>query len=123
MTLTNIPIEKPASNSDATLKVFNQYFQSPINLNNNDLIATVGFFEKRGFGGSAAENIAIAILTQAKKDGFNAMQIIDTLSGLDNVQISSLVAEILNYNRLKTSAIGVVQLYGASPEVLRNIVL
>ena len=122
MTLTNIPVTKPASSSDSTLKVFNQYFQSPIELNNNELVATIGFFEKRGFGGSAAENIAIAILTQAKKDGFSAMQIIDTLSGLDNVQISSLVAEILNYNRYKTSAIGVVQLYTASSEILRNII-
>jgi uncharacterized membrane-anchored protein len=82
----------------------------------------MGFFEKRGFEAVAAENTAIAILTQAKKDGYNAMQIMDTLSGLDNVQISALVAEILNYNRYKTSAIGVVQLYTASSEVFRNIV-
>ena len=124
MTLTNIPSpNKSISSSDATLNVFNQYFQAPVNLNNNELIATTGFFEKRGFGGSAAETISIAILTQAKTDGFSAMQILDTLSGLDNVHISSLVAEILNYNRFKTSAIGVTQVYTASAEVLRNIVL
>lgn len=124
MTLTNIPSSnKSTSNSDATLKVFNQYFQAPINLNNSELVAATGFFEKRGFGGPAADTIAIAILTQAATDGFSAMQILDTLSGLDNVQISSLVAEVLNYNRFKTSAIGVVQLYTASTEVLRNIVL
>jgi hypothetical protein len=119
----NIPSEKATSSSDLTVKVFNQYFQNPIDLNNNDLIAMTGFFEKRGFGANAAESTALAILTQAKKDGYNAMQIMDTLGGLTNVEISGLVAEILNYNRFKTSSLGTVQKFSPSAEVLRNVLL
>lgn len=123
MIYNNVPQEKAASSSDATVKVFNQYFQAPVDLNNNELIAMTGFFQKRGFGAVAAESTALTVLTQAKKDGYNAMQIMDTLTGLTNVEISGLVAEILNYNRFKTSLIGVSQKYTPSDEVLRNVLL
>jgi hypothetical protein len=49
------------------------------------------------------------------------MQIMDTLTGLSNVEISGLVAEILNYNRFKTSSLGVSQLYAPADDVVRNI--
>lgn len=120
----NLPQSKTVgSSSDATVRVFDQYYQTPIDLNNNELVAMTGFFEKRGFTNIAAESTAIVILKQAKKDKINAMQIIDTLSGLNTVEISGLVAEILNYNRFKTSLIGVAQLYSPADEVSRNIVV
>jgi len=121
-TLSNLPKPKSTSNSDATLKVFNQYFDLPIELNNTELVAMTGFFAARGFDEVAAESTAITILTQAKKDNFSGMQVMDTLSGLDTVSISNLVAEILNFNRFKTSIIGVTQLSTPSAEVIRNIV-
>jgi hypothetical protein len=103
------------------VKVFDQYYQAPIDLNNNELIAMTGFFESRGFGKDAAESTAITILKQAKKDNYSPMQIMDTLSGLSNVEISGLVAEILNYNRFKTSSLGVSQIYSPADDVVRNI--
>jgi hypothetical protein len=117
----NVPNQKAASNSDQTIQAFDQYYQTPIELNNNELVAMTGFFEKRGFEINAAESTALVILQQAKKDGFNAMQVMDTLSGLTPVEISSLVAEILNYNRFKTSSLGTAQYYAPSEEVTRNI--
>ena len=121
MTYNNIPRSEIKSNSDLTVKVFDQYFQAPIDLNNNELIAMVGFFESRGFGKDSAESTAITILKQAKKDNYSSMQIMDTLSGLSNVEISGLVAEILNYNRFKTSSLGVSQIYSPADDVVRNI--
>ena len=120
-TYNNIPQEKTQSSSDATLMVFDQYYQAPVELNNNDLVVMKGFFQSRGFDDLSAEITALTILTQAKKDDFNALQIIDTLSGLNNIEISGLVAEIVNYNRYKTSAIGTSQFYAPSEEVVRNI--
>ena len=117
----NVPSQKAASSSDQTLQVFDQYYQTPVELNNNDLVAMTGFFEKRGFELDAAESTALVILQQAKKDGFSAMQVMDTLSGLSPVEISALVAEILNYNRFKTSSLGTSQHYAPSEEVTRNI--
>ena len=49
------------------------------------------------------------------------MQILDTLKGFDNVEISALVSEILNYNRFKTSFLGYTQSFVINDEVLRNI--
>ena len=49
------------------------------------------------------------------------MEILSTLSGLSNVEISSLVGEILNYNRFKTSSLGISQLYAPADSVVRNI--
>jgi hypothetical protein len=121
MTYNNVPQSEVRSNSDLTVKVFDQYYQAPIDLNNNELIAMTGFFESRGFGKDAAESTAITILKQAKKDNYSPMQIMDTLGGLSNVEISGLVAEILNYNRFKTSSLGVSQIYSPADDVVRNI--
>jgi len=120
-TYNNIPKDKSASSSDLTLQVFDQYYQAPVAINNNELVMMTGFFEKRGFDVVAAESTALVILQQAKKDGFNAMQVMDTMSGLSPVEISSLVAEILNYNRFKTSSLGTSQHYAPAEEVVRNI--
>lgn len=121
MNYNNIPQQKLESNSDLTVKVFDQYYQAPVDLNNNELTAMIGFFESRGFGKDSAESTAIVILKQAKKDKYNPMQILNTLSGLDNVEISGLVAEILNYNRFKTSSLGVSESYAPADAVVRNI--
>jgi hypothetical protein len=121
MSYNNIPQSKTESNSNLTVKVFDQYFQAPIDLNNNELIAMIGFFETRGFDKDSAESTALVILKQAKKDKYNPMQIMDTLTGLSNVEISGLVAEILNYNRFKTSSLGISQLYSPADDVVRNI--
>jgi len=124
VTYNNVPKApaSSASSSDQTVQAFDQYYQTPIALNNNDLVAMTGFFEKRGFGVDSAESTALVILQQAKKDGFSAMQVMDTLSGLNPVEISALVAEILNYNRFKTSSLGTSQNYAPSSEVTRNII-
>lgn len=118
----NVPLKKTALSSDLTVKVFDQYYQVPVDLNNNELIAMTGFFEKRGFNRDSAESTALVILQQAKKDNYSAMQIMDTLDGISNVEISGLVAEILNFNRFKSSLIGISQLVSTAEEVTRQIV-
>jgi predicted P-loop ATPase len=121
MNYNNIPQQRLESSSDLTVKVFDQYYQAPVDVNNNELTAMIGFFESRGFAKDSAESTAIVILKQAKKDKYNPMQILNTLSGLDNVEISGLVAEILNFNRFKTSSLGVSELYAPADVVVRNI--
>lgn len=119
-TYTNLPLSQ--NNVEKTLQIFNNYFDQPITVKNNDLVALTGFFESRGFDKTAADTAASVIIMQAYKDSFDVMQILDSLKGLDNVEISGLVAEILNFNRLKTSFLGIVQQSIVSTEVLRNII-
>lgn len=119
----NIPqsdIQRKTS-SDGTTKFFDSFYQIPIEINNTTLIAIQGFFETRGYGSVAAESVAIIITVQAKKDKLNPFQILDTLKGFTDVQISSIVGEILNYNRFKTSSLGVDYTLTPTEEPRRNI--
>jgi hypothetical protein len=46
------------------------------------------------------------LLQQAKLDDVNVFQLLDTLTGLNELQLSAVVAEVLNYNRQKNSTLG-----------------
>jgi hypothetical protein len=120
----NIPqTVSPASSSDATTKTFNSFYQVPLQLDNTTLTAIKSYFENRGYGSQAAESVAIIILSQATKDGLNPFGILDTLRGLKSIQISALVAEILNYNRFKTSSLGITSIPTPADEIQRNILV
>ena len=110
---SNLPVK--------TVQSFDAYYALPLEINASVLAAMKGYFTNREFGEVAAESIAITIIRQSKSDGYNPMQILDTLKGLDNVQLSGLVSEILNYNRFKTSNLGYAEGFNTQPEILRNI--
>lgn len=97
------------------------YYQQPLELNADVLFAIQGFFSSRGFDDVSSQSIAVTIIKQAKKDNYNPMQILDTLKGLDSVEISALVSEILNNNRFKTSFLGYTRGFVPNDEVARNI--
>ena len=115
---SNLPVD---SVKEKTVQAFDAYYSLPLEINASVLAAMKGYFTNRGFGEVAAESIAITIIRQSKSDGYNPMQILDTLKGLDDVQLSGLVSEILNYNRFKTSNLGYAEAFNTQPEILRNI--
>lgn len=116
---SNIPAT--LNTKDATVQAFDNFYSAPLELHASTLDAMVGFFTSRGFASSAAESIAVIIMKQAKQDGYNPMQILDTLKGLDTVELSALVSEILNYNRVKTSFLGYARQFVPNDQVIRNI--
>jgi hypothetical protein len=117
---SNLPATK--STADATVQAFDNYYAQPLELSASVLAAMTGFFTSRKFDLVAAESVAVIIMKQAKKDGYNPMQILDTLRGLESVEISALVSEILNYNRVKTSFLGYARGFTPHFEVQRNVV-
>lgn len=118
----NIPKENNPSSSDETVQIFDQYYTKPITIDSTTLESMSAFFESRGFEKYAAQNVSLIIIKQAKRDNYNPNQILDTLNGLTDIEISALVAEILNNNRFKSSVLGIKQNFLLSEEVLRNIV-
>jgi len=98
------------------------YYSNPIEFNSMVLAAMKGYFVSRDFGEVSAEAISIIIMTQAKQDGYNPMLILDTLKGLNNVELSGLVSEILNYNRFKSSSLGYAPVITPNKEVSRWII-
>ena len=117
----NIPANKFTNSDTATLKAFDTYYDKPIEISVSNYNAAVAFFTSRGFDQTAAESVALIVLKQAKKDDLNPMKILDTLKGLDQVEISALVAEIINYNRFKTSFLGYSLEYRTNEQVNRNV--
>lgn len=102
---SNLPnLELNDFDSNSTL--FNRQFGNSINYNPSEVDAVIGYFLKRGFDRTAAINTAGVILEQAAIDKIPAFELIDTLKGLSDVQLSNVVAQILNINRPKSSKIG-----------------
>lgn len=118
--LSNLPLN-PAS-SESTVRAFDSYFSTPLEISSSVYAAMTGYFSNKGFEKSAAESISTIIIRQAKKDGYNPMKILDSLKGLSSVELSGVVGEILNYNRLSTSSLGVANPFTPNEEIQRNIV-
>ena len=103
----NLPAsENPADSQRKVRKFFGNYFQGQLSYPSNEVDAVVGFFENRGFEKTAAVSTATTLLSQARLDNVNVFELLDTLKGLESVQISAVVAQVINYNRPSTSTIG-----------------
>jgi len=103
---TNLPPQEFNDSADGTRLFFDRYGVEPNQYRAVDIDAAVSFFESAGFDREAAVVSAITILQQAKREGSNVFTILDSLQKLDSVRLSQLVAEILNNNRVPTSALG-----------------
>lgn len=105
--MTNLPREKPQNFSDRDVRnFFDKYFNNQLTFSASKVDSVIGFFTKRGFDKSSAIAIGTALLEQSKLDNVNIFQLLDTLKGLEEVQLSAIVTEILNYSRPKTSSLG-----------------
>lgn len=101
-------VSDSTSNSkvELTPEYFNTYYDLEISYNPSEVDAVIGYFLKRGFEKTSAINTASVLLQQAKIDEINVQELIDTLKGVSDVQLSLIVAQILNLNRSKTSVLG-----------------
>jgi hypothetical protein len=106
MATTNLPENIREDSAAGTKLFFDSYGQDPLEFNANDVSATIGFFEGKGFDTDAALVVSTVLLKQAKIDGTPIFKIIDTLKDFNGLQLSQLVGEILNNNRTPTSTLG-----------------
>jgi hypothetical protein len=116
------PASATESSSDLTNKALSQYNDVPVELDHNVMTAMIGMLENRGFSNDSAESISITIMIQARRDGYNPITVLESMKKLGENDLSQLLSEILNYNRLKTSVLGSVQQITPVDNVKRNIV-
>jgi hypothetical protein len=116
------PATATESSSDLTNKALSQYNDVPVELDHNVMTAMIGMLENRGFSIDSAESISITVMIQARRDGYNPMTVLESMKKLGENDLSQLLSEILNYNRLKTSVLGSVQKITPVDNVKRNIV-
>jgi hypothetical protein len=103
---TNLPNQIIEDSGAATRLYFDTYGEAALEFSAVDVDVTVAFFTSVGFDRDAAEVTAMTVLRQAKIDGTPIAQILDTIKGFDKNQLSQLVGEILNNNRVATSTLG-----------------
>lgn len=118
-TYNNLPAP---SSVNATLQAFDKYYDAPIEIDASTYALMRGFFESRGFDKSAAETIAVTIMKQAKIDGYNPIDVLDTMRSLQGAELSGVVGDIINFNRFKTSYLGQSTGFKPFEPVARNIV-
>ena len=116
---TNLP-PSPVSNN-STVSAMDSYYVKPLGVDSSTYSMVTGFFQNRGFGVSAAETTSMAIIKQAQLDGYSPLDVLDSLKGLNDILLNSIVAEILNYNRFKTSFLGNATGFIPFPPVSRTI--
>jgi hypothetical protein len=103
---TNLPSPNVVDSAQFTKQFFDSYGNEPLEFPASDVEAAISFFQTRGFDRDAAEITAAVMLKQAKLDNMPVFELLDTLKKLDGLQISALIAEILNNNRPSSSVLG-----------------
>lgn len=121
--ITNLP--EPQSNDSAkdVRLFFDKFFLHEVSFPAAEIDAVVGFFLKRGFDDSSSKSVSIVLCNQARQDNVNVFQLVDTLKGLDDVQLSQVVAEVLNAYREKTSVLGYKTAVTTNAFEARNIIV
>lgn len=117
MIQNNLPVTQKEDSAASTKLFFDTYGTRPIEFNAIDVDASIGFFTERGFGDEAAIVTGMTILKQAKIDGVPVFELLDSIKHFDEVQLTQVVAKILNNNRVPTSLVG----YRDTVEIPKNI--
>jgi hypothetical protein len=121
MTNINIPVSKNLDPAGPTKVYFDTYGQRVLTFGANEVEQSIAFFTSKGFSNEAATATAMVILDQAKKEGKPVFKILDTLKDFNGLQISSVVAKILNKNRKPISTLGYTSGLTPPENVRRNI--
>lgn len=103
---TNLPSQSIKDTGEGTKLYFESYGADPLQFPAVEVDASINFFKKRGFDDSASQTTALTLLKQAKLEGIAIYEVLDTVGKLEALQISALVSEILNNNRVPTSTLG-----------------
>ena len=106
MTTINLPLPQPTGSQLDVRQFFDKFFQNQVSFPSNQIDAVIGFFLKREFDVESARSISIVLLNQARIDNVNVFELLDTLKTLTDVQLSQIVAQVLNVYREKVSLLG-----------------
>jgi hypothetical protein len=117
----NLPVKSDSSSADAPKRYFNTYYQKQLAYPSNEVDAVIGFLEAKGFDKSAAQSTGAILMQQAKLDNVRVFELLDTLKGLEKLQLSFAVATIINFNRQKISTLGFRVTDTTTPLEARNI--
>ena len=119
--MNNLPNKPITDSAKATKIFFDRYGQIGREFSANDIAATIGFFQSREFEIDVAISAALSVLNSAKQENRSVFSLLDTLTEFNGVQLSVIVARILNQNRLSISTLGFRSNVGITDSITRNI--
>ena len=120
--MSSLPIPNLSKREADISLFFDRYYTQPINFSDSELNAVNSFFLSKGFNETASIAISGTLLNQAKNDDVKIFTLLDTLGSYEPLQLSAIVAEILNYNRKRTSVVGFKKDKDFSKFESRNII-
>jgi len=103
---SNLPTQVGTDGAVEVRQFFDKFFAQEVSFPAAQIDAVVGFFEASGFDVTSAKSTAIVLLNQARADSVNVFELLDTLKKLPAVQLSQIVAQVLNSYRESTSLLG-----------------
>ena len=106
MNVSNLPTQVGTDSTVEVRQFFDKFFTQEVSFPAAQIDAVVGFFEGSGFDITSAKSTAIVLLNQARADSVNVFELLDTLKKLPAVQLSQIVAQVLNSYREGTSLLG-----------------
>ena len=120
---TNLPTMASADSSEAVKQFFDKFYQTPVSFPAAQIDAVIAFFQRRGFDIDSARSTAIVMLNQARSDNVDIFKLLDSLNILTDVQMSQIVAQVLNSYRENTSLLGYRVAATENPYEARNILV
>ena len=121
--MSNLPSTQSVDSSGEVKQFFDKFFVHEVSFPSNQIDAVLGFFLKRGFDQDSARSTSIVLLNQARIDNVNVFTLLDTLKALTDVQLSQVVAQVLNAYREKVSVLGYRVATVADSYESRNILI
>ena len=103
---SNLPSTTTLDSGFEVRQFFDKFYNHQVSFPAGEIDNTVGFFLKQGFDEESARSTAIVLLNQAKEDGVKVFELLDSLKQLNTIQLSQVVAQVLNAYREKTSLLG-----------------
>lgn len=104
--MSNLPQYTAADSGAEVKQFFDKFFVGEVSFPSNQIDAVVGFFLKHGFDQESARSTSIVLLNQARADNVNVFELVDTLKKLTDIQLSQVVAQVLNGYRENISLLG-----------------
>ena len=120
---SNLPVTIATDSTQPVKQFFDKFYQREVSFPAAQIDAVVSFFLKREFDEDSARSTAIVLLNQARIDSVDVFEILDTMKGLTDVQMSQVVAQILNGYRENTSLLGYRVANIENPYEARNILI
>ena len=117
----NIPKTTISDSANSSRAGLANFYSSELPMNDATFVAMVGFFESRDFSKESSETIAYIMFLQANIDGYNPFDVLSTVKNLNGIELTALVTEILNFNRFKTSFLGLSTTYSTQSEAQKEI--